>query len=118
MNDTVRNDAEGTEKGTTVKTGMEIETETGMGVDLRVGMSEDIGQEKEEMKMTGMEIHIVGGVNAKTEMGHDMGENSMGRTVHKKKETGGMTAFEKIETSDPQSETKSDTHITKSSNSV
>ncbi|KAG5659256.1 hypothetical protein KAF25_000458 [Fusarium avenaceum] len=83
-----------------------------------IGMSEDIGQEKEEMKMTGMEIHIVGGVNAKTEMGHDMGENSMGRTVHKKKETGGMTAFEKIETSDPQSETKSDTHITKSSNSV
>ncbi|KAH6970054.1 hypothetical protein DER45DRAFT_640146 [Fusarium avenaceum] len=96
----------------------QIETETGMGVDLRVGMSEDIGQEKEEMKMTGMEIHIVEVVNAKTEMGHDMGENIMGRTVHKKKETGVMMAFEKTETSDPQSETKSDAHITKSRDSV
>jgi hypothetical protein len=111
-NDTVRNDAEGTEKETAV------ETETGMGVDLRVDMSEDMGQEKERMSRAEMEIHIVGGVSAKTEMGHDMGENITGRTVHKKKETGGMMAFEKIETCDPQSETKSDAYITKSRDSV
>lgn len=118
MNDTVRNDAEGTEKGTAVETDMEIETETGMGVDLRVDMSEDMGQEKEGMRRAEMEIHIVGDVNAKTEIGHDMGENILRRTVHKKKEAGGMMDFEKIETCDPQSETKSDAYITKSRDSV
>jgi hypothetical protein len=112
MNDTVRNDAEGTEKETAV------ETETGMGIDLRVDMSGDIGQEKEGMRTTEMEIHIVGDVKAKTEMGHDMGESIMGRTVHEKKETGGMMVFEKTETCDPQSETKSDAYITKSCDSV
>jgi hypothetical protein len=118
MNDTVRNDAEGTRRETGVEIDIEIETGTGMRIDLRVDMSEDIGQEKEEMTIIEMKSRIVGGMNAKTEMGHDMRESILRRTVHKKRETGGMMVLEKTETCDPQSETKSDAHITKSRDSI
>ncbi|KAM0210629.1 hypothetical protein ACHAPQ_004856 [Fusarium lateritium] len=76
----------------------QVEIETGMGIDLRVDMSDDIGQETEEMTMIEMEIHTAGCVNAKTEMGHDMRESIMRRTAHKKKKAGGMMAFEENET--------------------
>ena len=101
MNDTVRNDVEDMKRGSEVETGTEIGVEIVLGKDLRIVMSEGIGQEIGDMIA---KTRILGDMSVMIEKGHDMreGVTSGMRTDQGEREAEEMMSIVKNETHDPE----------------